>query len=190
MTLGGWLVFAQSFDRRFLIGTIVAIIGSMILGLDDFIYEVNQIQGDTIALISAFFFAVYFLLIEQIRNRLKVITIMFYYCAIGIVLSLPFLLISKETILPSSLSGWLTVICLATTLLFINYFIIYSLKWLSSGLVTVVLLLEPILSAILAWAIFSEALDFWNMLAFPVVLLGIYLATTSQLVIKDESLIE
>ncbi|MBO1352002.1 MAG: EamA family transporter [Hormoscilla sp. GUM202] len=48
------------------------------------------------------------------------------------------------------------------------------------GPVGVALLLDPILTAILAWAIFSEQLDLYNLLAFPIVLLGVYLATDSQ----------
>ncbi len=185
-TLGGWLFFAQNFDRRFIIGMIVAIIGSIILGFDDLLYQTDKIQGDTIALISTLFFTTYLLLVERIRDHFKLVTIIFYYCAIGIVMLIPFVLISNEPILPSSLSGWLVLIGLAVNLLLVYITTAYTLKWLSSALVTVVLLIDPVLSVILAWVIFSEALDFWNLVAFLVVLFGIYLVTTSESVIKDK----
>ncbi len=185
--LAGWLFFTQRFDRRFIIGMIIAIIGSIILGINDFLYDSGKIHGDAIALGSALFFAIYFLFIEQLRNQFKATTIIFYCCAIGTVTVLPFLLITQEAFLPSSLSGWLTVLGLAFTQLVVHLLIAYTLKWLSSGLVTVILLLDPILGAILAWVIFAEALDFWNILAFPIILLGIYLATTSESVTKDEA---
>lgn len=186
VTLGGWLLFAQNFDRRFIIGTIVAITGSIILGLDDFLYEANQIQGDTIALISSLFLAFYLLLLEQIGNQFEIVTIVFYYCAIATLTIVPFLPISQQPILPSSLSGWLTILCLAFFILLTYLLTTYSIKFLSSGMVAVIILIEPVLSAILAWGIFSETLDFWNLVAFPVILFGIYLATTSKSVIKDE----
>ncbi|HAC65522.1 MAG TPA: EamA family transporter [Cyanothece sp. UBA12306] len=185
--LGGWLFFTQKFDRQFIIGMIIAIIGSIVLGVDDFLYGTNKIQGDGIALVSALFFAIYFLLIEQLRNQFSATTIIFYCCLIGTIVVFPFLLINQERFLPSSLNGWLTVFGLAFTQLLIHLLIAYTLKWLSSGIVTVILLLEPIMSAILAGIIFAETLDFWNILAFPIIFLGIYLATTSKSGIKDEA---
>lgn len=68
-TLLGWALFSQNFDRRFILGTIVAIIGSAILGVDDFINGIGKIQGDAIALSSAFFLSVYLLLVEQVRQQ-------------------------------------------------------------------------------------------------------------------------
>jgi drug/metabolite transporter (DMT)-like permease len=44
----------------------------------------------------------------------------------------------------------------------------------------VFLLLDPVITAILAWIIFAERLTPLNWLAFSVVLAGIYLAKSSQ----------
>ncbi len=184
--LGGWLFFTQKFDLQFIIGMIIAVIGSIVLGLDDLIYATSKIQGDIIALGSALFFAIYFLLIEQLRNEFSATKIIFYCCLIATIVVFPFILIDQEGFIPSSLSGWLSVLSLAFTQLLVHLLIAYSLKWLSSGIITVILLFEPILSAILARIIFGEVLDFWNILAFPIIVMGIYLATISDSSIKDE----
>jgi len=42
------------------------------------------------------------------------------------------------------------------------------------------LLLEPIITAILAWLVFDESLSPLNLLTFFVVLVGIYLAKSGQ----------
>ncbi|MGH8002198.1 MAG: DMT family transporter, partial [Brasilonema sp.] len=50
-TLGGWILFKQYFDRKFLIGLVVAILGATILGLDDLlISSKNSFIGDLAAL--------------------------------------------------------------------------------------------------------------------------------------------
>ena len=55
-----------------------------------------------------------------------------------------------------------------------------SMNVFSSSFVSLFLLLEPIISAILAWFIFTEGLTLTTWLAFAVVLTGIYLAQTSK----------
>ncbi|MGD1703144.1 EamA family transporter [Dapis sp. BLCC M229] len=57
----------------------------------------------------------------------------------------------------------------------------YTLNKLSSGFVSIFLLLEPFIAAILAWFIFRERLGIINWAAFFVVLTGIYLAKSSRL---------
>ena len=54
------------------------------------------------------------------------------------------------------------------------------LDQLSSSFVALFLLLEPIISAILAWFIFDERLSRVTWIGFAVVLTGIYLAQSSE----------
>jgi drug/metabolite transporter (DMT)-like permease len=56
---------------------------------------------------------------------------------------------------------------------------------LSSSFVSLFLLLEPILSALLAWAIFMEALGMTTWLGFAVVLTGIYLAQSGSAAVHE-----
>ncbi len=183
-TLGGWILFAQHFDKRFMLGIIVAILGSAIVGFDDLSYSIDKLQGDGLSLLSAFFLAGYFLFVEQVRTQFNTRTILLWSCTIGTLGLFPIFLMTKDKLLPSSWSEWLIVLLLASMLVFGYGLLAYSLKFLSSGLVATILLFDPVITAILAWAIFSETLDFYNLVAFPIVLGGIYLATTSQSAIK------
>lgn len=54
----------------------------------------------------------------------------------------------------------------------------------SSSFVCFFLLLEPVISALLAWAIFGEALGHSTWFGFAIVLLGIYLAQSSNSAVK------
>ena len=87
---------------------------------------------------------------------------------------------------PYSGIGWFFIIFQA---LFCQVFgqglLAYSLSKLSSGVVSVTLLLEPVIASIFAWVIFSEKVSFFEWMTFAVVLIGIYLAQSSQSAIKQ-----
>ena len=58
----------------------------------------------------------------------------------------------------------------------------------SSSFIALFLLLEPIISALLAWLIFAEGLSSTTWVGFAVILTGIYLAQSSSAAIQDETL--
>jgi drug/metabolite transporter (DMT)-like permease len=54
-------------------------------------------------------------------------------------------------------------------------------------LVALVLLLDPVLTAIAAWIAFGETLNLWNAIAFGVILFGVYLGISSSSVVQTQS---
>ncbi|WP_414622483.1 DMT family transporter [Calothrix sp. CCY 0018] len=184
VAIAGWLLFNQIWEKKFIIGLSISISGSVILGLGDFVSGSGKLQGDAIALLSALFFAIYLLLAERVKNQLDAITTLFYCCLTGTLGVLPILLISHDKILPTSGSEWLIIVGLGLLTVLANTAMLYALNWMSSGFVAVTFLLDPIISAIFAWLIFSERLNFYTLLAFPIILFGIYLATKNQSAIE------
>lgn len=63
--------------------------------------------------------------------------------------------------------------------------LLYSLKKFSSGFVSLLMLLDPVIAAILSAVIFTERLSLTNWLAFVVILTGIYLAKSSGVAEKN-----
>ncbi|BDI17570.1 membrane protein [Nostoc cf. commune SO-36] len=180
-TLGGWLFFNQIFGRKFIIGLILAIIGAIAVGFEDLLRSNNNITGDAVALISSVFYAANFLLIEQIRNKFSVLTILLWRCVIATTLMIPVVLIFEKQVFPVTLSGWLVVFALASICEALGHgLIIYSLKNFSSGFISLLLLLNPVIVAILAWILFSENLSIFNLLGLSLILVGIYLATSNK----------
>ncbi|AVH71431.1 DMT family transporter [Nostoc sp. 'Lobaria pulmonaria (5183) cyanobiont'] len=180
-TLGGWLFFNQIFGRKFIIGLILAIIGAIAVGFEDLLHSNNNITGDAVALISSIFYAANFLLIEQIRNKFSVITILLWRCVIATSLMIPVVLIFEKQVFPVTLSGWLVVFALAAICEALGHgLIIYSLKNFSSGFISLFLLLNPLIVAILAWILFSEKLSIFNLLGLALILAGIYLAISNK----------
>ena len=75
--LGGWLFLGQRFDRRFLTGLAIAVIGSVVLVIGDWIqpkealFGSAALVGDAAALVSSVFYAASFLLVEKLRQHLS-----------------------------------------------------------------------------------------------------------------------
>lgn len=185
-SLGVWWLFAQGFDRKFLIGMIVSIAGAIAIGLQDAQIASSQVEGDAAALLSAVFYGGYLIGLEQLRSKFSNTTIMLLVSASSAVLPLMVLLSQRAQLFPHSWHGWLFVIALAVICQVIGQGLTsYSIKKFSSGFVALFSLLIPVLTAILAQIIFSETLNLISWLAFAVVLLGLYLGISSKSAIKN-----
>ena len=183
--LGGWLFLGQRFDRRFLSGLAIAVIGAITLAIGDWIqpkealFGTSALLGDGAALLSSVFYAASFLLVEKLRQHLSTSKILVWRCAIGLLLATPIVWAIDSTIFPISTMGWIAVIGLALISEVTGHgLIVYSIKHFSSTFVTIVLLLEPAPVAAIAWLWFGEFLDPLNILGFFLITLGIYLAKT------------
>lgn len=179
-TLVGWIFLAQKFDRLFLMGMAIATSASIALVANDFSITLDKLQGDGLALFSAVFWAGYLLVLEKLQTNLSINAITAWTCLLGAVFLLPILLVSGNDLFPHSWGVWLTVTVMGSVEILAKILLTYSLKRLSSGLVATILLLHPVITAILAWRIFSETLNLLNLLAFLAILLGAYLATSSK----------
>lgn len=184
-TLGAWLVWGRRCDSRFLMGMVVAVGGAIAIGLGDLQITTDKVQGDIAAILAAVSFGVYLLTLEQLQTRLNATTIVFWSSAIATVVTLPFVLTTQERIFPSTWQGWLAVITLALICQVLGQgLLVYSLNRLSSQFIALFLLLEPVLAAIGAGVFFSERIGMLNWMAFAIVLLGMYLALSSQSAVK------
>ncbi len=180
-TLGGWLLLGRRFDNRFLVGLAVALSGAIAIGMDDLQAVRDNFVGDIAALLSAMFYAGNLLISEHLRTKFPATTILIWRCFIGSILVLPLVLLAGDRVFPYSWQGWLTVIGLAVICqAFGQGLLIHCLGRLSSGFVAFFLLLEPVITAIMAWVLFSESLSLFNWFAFSVVLAGIYLGKSSD----------
>ena len=183
--LGGWLIWGRRFDKRFILGMVIAIAGAGILVVNDFESARDKLTGDMAALLSALFFALYHLFVEQLRTKENSIIIINWVSAIASVLVLPVVIFTENRLFPYSLSGWVSVMGLALIcqVLGLGLFA-YSIKRLSSGFTSLCSLLVPVLSSLEAWAIFSETIEGYTLVSFVVILLGAYLALSSKSAIK------
>jgi drug/metabolite transporter (DMT)-like permease len=183
--LAGYFLFGQKFDRRFVIGLVLAIAGAVAFELSEAQFSADQLQGDALAFISAVFIATYLILIEKLQGRFNTSTIMMWRCGITTTFLLPLLPFIEDRLFPQTQNGWLLIIFQALFCQVLGQGLLaYSLSKLSSGVVAITLLLEPIIASIFAWFIFGEQITLADWICFVVVLGGVYLAQSSKAAIK------
>jgi drug/metabolite transporter (DMT)-like permease len=183
--LAGYFLFGQKFDRRFVIGLVLAIAGAVAFELSEAQFSADQLQGDALAFISAVFIATYLILIEKLQGRFSTSTIMMWRCGITTAFLLPLLPFIEDRLLPQTQNGWLLIIFQALFCQVLGQGLLaYSLSKLSSGVVAITLLLEPIIASIFALFIFGEQITLADWICFVVVLGGVYLAQSSKAAVK------
>lgn len=178
--LWAYLFLNQRFDRQFILGMLVALIGAIIMEVEDLSVGFEQFQGDLAALASAIFYSGYLLTIEKLRGKLDIVNIVLGCCVVGCIIVFPLLLIQQDSLFPHSFDAWLSVIGLAVVCQVIGQALIaYSLMTISSEVVALLHLLCPCMTAIEAWLIFNQGLSIQNLLGFSTILLGLYAALSS-----------
>ncbi|QNP30867.1 MULTISPECIES: DMT family transporter [Cylindrospermopsis] len=185
-----WFFFKKYFNKHFIIGGLIAGGGIIILGLNDLKFEVGQIQGDLVSLFSSLAFCGFLMTVERVRIKVSSVTTMLWCYGLGIILTLPIALINGEQLFPLSWHGWYGPVVLGINAVVVNFLEIYSLQQLSASFVTLVFLIDPILTGILSWWIFGETLSWLNFVAFTVILFGLYLAISfdiGQLTISEHA---
>lgn len=185
-TLGSWLLFRKQFDARFLVGMVIALVGAIALGAEDLHGVDNNLLGDGFALLSAVFLAAYLMMVEKLRSRFSATTILLSRAIVGSMVLLPVTWFSEGQIFPATATVWGAVIALGIICEgFGQRLLADSMSHFSCSFIALFLLLEPILSTILAWIIFAEQLSPLTWIGFAVVLTGIYLATSSPSTEKE-----
>ncbi|MEH2332394.1 DMT family transporter [Nostoc sp.] len=180
-SLGVWLLFRQGFENQFLIGMVIALGGAIAIEFEELQIATDEVQGSLAAIVSAVFLSAYLLIVEKLRTKFSPATIQLWICAIAALAIFPILLFTQDQLFPSTVSGWLWIIFLAMICQVLGHGLLtYSLAKFSSVVVSLVHLLEPVFSGIFALVIFSETLTFSNWVGFAVVLMGLYLAVSSQ----------
>ncbi|MGB3494500.1 MAG: DMT family transporter [Elainellaceae cyanobacterium] len=180
-TLGAWLFLGRQFSGRFVLGLAVAIAGVVVLGLQDLHMAADQLRGDGAAVLAAIFLAITLLCIERLRIQFTAPSIMAGLSLVGAPALLPIALLDGDRLFPADLKTGMAVLALALISQVLGHGLLtYSLKQISSGLVSVLMLTIPVVSALLAAIALGQHLSWVSGLAFLIVLSGIYLAISRQ----------
>ncbi len=182
ISLGAWLILKQCFERRFIVGMMLAISGGIVIGWGDLQLGTASLVGDSIALLSAALHGVNILTVGYLRDRgCTTDRVLLWRCGCGALMVLPLVCFTDIQLLPISVQGWLAVIALAVVCqTFGQGLLVYSLKQFSSSFVGIFALLKPLITALLAWVIFAEKLSLITGIALILILAGIYLAKSND----------
>lgn len=171
------LVFGHRLRRAELAGLAACLTGGGLLIRDSFEFAPERITGDLEALATSLFFGLYILAVTSARKYGGPARITFLSTAVTAACLLGAALIREGNILPATPGGWLVLIGLA----FISQaagqgLLAYALGRLPVAFSSLVVFLEAVAAAVLAWILFLERLGPWQWLGGFLVLFGIWLA--------------
>jgi drug/metabolite transporter (DMT)-like permease len=177
--LGTMLFFHERPGRLFWIGLLVAISGAaVILGVD----ALNDVGlGTFFGLLSGMFYGGYFLVLQRSRQSLDTLT-SFWLAAFSSTVCLA--LMGRVLNQPLTGYAWPTYLHLAGLALVVQVggqmAANFALGYLPASIVSPVLLLQPVMTGLLAAPLLGESLSFVQIIGGAVVLLGIYLVLRSR----------
>lgn len=177
VTLFAWLLFKERFRPLFLAGLAVSMVGVLTLMGRSFSIGGDNLMGDGVGLITAMFYAGYFVTVGRLRRRFPTAVIMTWSGVVTALVLLVMTLVSGEPIWATTLYGWLVLAGLAL----ISHaggqsLIAHALAHLPVAFSSITVLLQPVLAAILAWLLLAEPLGAIDILGMAIVLVGIAVA--------------
>ena len=181
-------VFISIFQKKKMnkmtyVGLIVAIIGGGIVQSGDISLNSANLFGNSIALLSALFLAITFVLAKEIRQETANVV---YGRSLFFVASITVLFIATTTgdsVLNFTVGDipWFLFLGLVPSI-FGHNLLNYAVKYITPTAVSSVPLGEPIIASIFALLLFGEAIPIGALLGGPVVLIGVYIIINNQAV--------
>ncbi len=189
VTLFAWLVWKERLSRRFVGGAALAFGGVALLLLSSARRvpptEGNPVFGDWLALLTACFYASYQLTMKRYRRARSAPVLMFWASAVAAVCLLPLAWLHPAPFWPANgWSGWWPLIGIGVLSHACGQGLIaYGLGGVPASLASVVLLVQPVTTAVLGVIILGQPLVMWQAIGGLAVVAGLFLAIRGQVAI-------
>ena len=182
VTAVAWIAFRERPAGLFLIAVAIAVAGATLMsfarsgaagGVNP---PSNQPLGDLLSLATALWYAFYLLSIGRARRTLGPAQAMFGSTLVGAPLMLIIALAMREQIWPVAAAGWFACFGLAAAHIAGQGSIAWALGRLPTATASMVVLIQPVVAAILGWALLHEPLSLWQAVGGGVALTGVVLS--------------
>lgn len=181
VALAGWLIYKQRFPRNFWAGLGLALFGAALIISADFILHPRFGVGDVMAIFTGFFYGCYFLLTEKSRKKFDSFSHIWF---VGVGASLALFVINL--VLGYRLTGyntqsWLVFLASAIVSQVVGYTALaYALGHLPATIVAPTMILQPVVTTLLAIPFFGEVPTIWQALGGGFALAGIYIVNQTH----------
>jgi len=174
--IGGYFLVKERFTKGAIIGCLIAISGSIVIGWQDFQISGEALYGDILAFIAAGIITAYFFISQHVRKDVSLIpySVISYgssACFLGI-----FAYMQNESFIHYSTQTWLCFTGLAFVATILGQTIFnWLLKWMSATVISMSILGETIGTCILAYFILNEAISIQQALGISIIFIGLAL---------------
>ncbi|MFD1927582.1 DMT family transporter [Sporosarcina siberiensis] len=173
---GTYFFFKERLSVKTILSAVIAILGSVIISWGDFKLSGTAFFGDMLALIACALITTYLLFGQDVRKRLSLVTYTFIVYSISTVTLFFYVLIKGESFGPYPNSEWFWFLMLAIIPNLLGHtFFNWALKWVSTNVISIAILFEPVGASILAYYVFKETLVTSQVIGGLIVISGILL---------------
>lgn len=179
VTVLGWWLFRERPARAFVIGLALGLVGAVTVALarsSGTQVGSNPQLGNLLSVLTTAWYSGYFLCVRSARARRGAAVIMFWSSLIGAVALAAVMLALGEDIYPDSAAGWGACLGLALVHAFGQGAIAWSLGRLPAATASVVILIQPVVAAFIAWLLFAELLTPLQAIGAALALAGVAIA--------------
>lgn len=177
VAIAGWLLFGERITARFALTAALALAGAILLSAANVRLAPDRILGDILSALTAFWYASYILSVHQARKRTSAVKVMLWSTGIAAPITLVVALAFGEDLFPSTAAGWLPLIALGLVVHVAGQGgVAFGLGRVPAALAALIILIQPVVTAIAGWIIFGETLVGSQIAGAAFILVGVYFA--------------
>jgi drug/metabolite transporter (DMT)-like permease len=174
--LGALILFRERLRASYWVGLVVALLGMSVIVGWDVLARSPLGAGDLLALLAGVFYAGYLLTTQRIRAKMDTLPSLWVASATGTVLLLAFILGANQALVGYSLNAYMALLGLGLISQLVGWLTInYALGHMPASIVSVTLLAQPILTALLAIPLLGDSLEPHQIAGGLIALSGIFL---------------
>lgn len=172
--VAGHFFFKEEYTKLAVLGFIIAVSGSVIIGWGDFQISSKALLGDFIAFVSAGLISVYFIVGQYTRKRLSALTWISLTYFSGFIFLGILSYIMKVPFKGYSLNTWINILGITFISTMLGQVIFtWLLKYFSAAVISMTILGEAVGTCILGYFILHESISFKQLIGISVILIGI-----------------
>lgn len=173
---GTYFFFKERLSVKTILSGLIAIVGCILISWGDFRISGSALYGDMLALSACGLVTAYLLFGQDVRKRLSLVTYTFVVYGVSTITLFFYIVVKGESFGPYPANDWLWFLLLAIVPNLLGHTLFnWSLKYVSTNIISIAILFEPIGAAILAFYVFNEYLSATQILGGFIVIAGITL---------------
>lgn len=172
-----WVVLKERPTRIWLIALGVALLGALLLSRGGADGSPSALAGDLLAMVAAVMVGLYLFFAKLARRDMSAMNVLFWSTATTLVVCAGATLVQGEAIIPPDVSWFVWPLALAVVAHVLGQgLIVAGVGRTPAALGGLLLLIQPVTGALIAWPLFNEALTQIQLAGCVLVLAGVWLA--------------
>ena len=174
--LGAMLIFREKLSLKYWLGLLIALAGMTVIVGSNALQQYQFNSGDLLSIFAGFLYAIFFLITQKTRARTDTLTLNLLTMLTCSIILLPIILIFGHPLTGFSTQTWLALLALGLLPQFIGWLAInYAMGHLPATRISVTLLGQPVVTAMLGIIFLHEFLSGAVITGGVLVLIGINL---------------